>query len=111
MSGCHEEISNVRDCQGDASFTYPGRTLMRGTASPINILKQKDATKKKPYYAKFLLPGEKQQRMLPGSSSSTAWEAAAKLAFHMAGFGGELAKKKGRLEARCVSKVCAAMLP
>ena len=25
MSGCHEEISNVRDdCQGDASFTSPG---------------------------------------------------------------------------------------
>ena len=24
MSGCHEEISNVRDCQGDASFTYAG---------------------------------------------------------------------------------------
>ena len=23
MSGCHEEISNARECQGDASFTYP----------------------------------------------------------------------------------------
>ena len=60
----------------------------------LNVLKQGDTTRKKPYYAKFLPPGEKQQRMLPGSSSSTAWEAAAKLAFHMAGFGGELVAKK-----------------
>ena len=52
-----------------------------------------------------LPPGEKQQRMLPGSSSSSAWEAAAKLAFHMAGFGGELVAKKERVEARRPSEV------
>ena len=39
MSGCHEEISNVRDCQGDASFTYPdqqfcmGRTQCQGSVA------------------------------------------------------------------------------
>ena len=71
----------------------------------LNVLKQGDTTRKKPYYAKFLPPGEKQQRMLPGSSSSSAWEAAAKLAFHMAGFGGELVAKKERVEARRPSEV------
>ena len=49
----------------------------------LNVLKQKDAGRKKPYYAKFLPPGERKQRTLPGSSSETAWEAAAKLAFHL----------------------------
>ena len=49
----------------------------------LNVLKQKDAGRKKPYYAKFLPPGETKQRTLPGSSSATAWEAAAKLAFHL----------------------------
>ena len=49
----------------------------------LNVLKQKDAGRKKPYYAKFLPPGETKQRTLPGSSSETAWEAAAKLAFHL----------------------------
>jgi hypothetical protein len=72
----------------------------------LNVLQQKDATRKKPFYAKFLPAGEKQQRMLPGSSSATAWEAAAKLAFHMAGFGGDLVEKKERLEPRRSSKVC-----
>ena len=28
MSGCREDISNVRDCQGDASFTYPLSNIM-----------------------------------------------------------------------------------
>ena len=35
MSGCHEEISNVRDCQGDASFTYP--ELLRGAAVYVKV--------------------------------------------------------------------------
>ena len=30
MSGCHEEISNVRDCQGEVSFTYPGNVALAG---------------------------------------------------------------------------------
>ena len=47
-----------------------------------NILKQADRKRKKPFYAKYLPPGEKDQRSLPGSSSATAWEAAAKLDFH-----------------------------
>ena len=49
----------------------------------LNVLKQKDRKRKKPYYAKYLPDGEKTQRMLPGSSSATAWEAAAKLAYHL----------------------------
>ena len=48
-----------------------------------NILKQADRKRKKPFYAKYLPPDEKDQRSLPGSSSATAWEAAAKLAFHL----------------------------
>ena len=28
MSGCRKEISNVRDCQGDVSFTYPERKML-----------------------------------------------------------------------------------
>ena len=45
----------------------------------LNVLKQKDAGREKPCYAKFLPPGERKQRTLPGSSSETAWEAAAAL--------------------------------
>ena len=48
-----------------------------------NILKQADRTHKKPFYAKYLPPGETTQRTLPDSYSATAWEAAAKLAFHL----------------------------
>ena len=49
----------------------------------LNVLRQGDRKRKKPYYAKFLPDGEKKQRALPGSSSATAWEAAAKLAYYL----------------------------
>ena len=42
-----------------------------------NVLKQDDAKRNKPYYAKYLPPGETKQRTLPGSSSAAAWEVAA----------------------------------
>ena len=38
MSGCHEEISNVRDCQGDASFTYPGMLIFSFRARAGRLL-------------------------------------------------------------------------
>ena len=41
----------------------------------INCAKDKRG-RKNPYYAKFLPPGEKKQRMLPGSTSATAEGAA-----------------------------------
>ena len=71
-----------------------------------NVLKQHDANRKKPYYAKFLPAGEKKQRTLPGSSSALAWEAAAKLAFFEAGFAGELSKTMERLSVRRSREVC-----
>ena len=40
--------------------------------------------RKNPFYAKFLPPGEKKQRMLPGSTSATAEGAAIKLAWYVA---------------------------
>ena len=42
------------------------------------------ARSKNPYYAKFLPPGEKKQRVLPGSMSATAEGAASKLAWYVA---------------------------
>ena len=41
----------------------------------LNVQKQPGG-RKKPFYVKFKPDGEKRQRMLPGSSSATAWEAA-----------------------------------
>ena len=49
----------------------------------LNVLKQGGGKRKKPFYAKYVPEGESKQRTLPGSTSATAWEAAAKLAFHM----------------------------
>jgi hypothetical protein len=49
----------------------------------LNVLKQKGA-RKKPFYVKFNVDGEKKQRSLPGSSSSTAWEAACKYGYYLA---------------------------
>ena len=49
----------------------------------INCAKDKRG-RKNPYYAKFLPPGEKKQRMLPGSTSATAEGAAIKLAWYVA---------------------------
>ena len=49
----------------------------------INCAKDKRG-RKNPYYAKFLPPGEKKQRMLPGSMSATAEGAATKLAWYVA---------------------------
>ena len=49
----------------------------------LNVLKQ-PGNRRKPYYAKFKPDGETGQRTLPGSSSATAWEAAAKLAYYSA---------------------------
>ena len=40
----------------------------------LNVQKQPGG-RKKPFYVKFKPDGEKRQRMLPGSSSATAWEA------------------------------------
>ena len=42
MSGCHEEISNVRDCHVDASFTYPADrqqtfSVLRRAHSPVTF--------------------------------------------------------------------------
>ena len=37
MSGCHEEMSNARDCHVDPSFTYPEVSLTHTpTFPPIN---------------------------------------------------------------------------
>ena len=49
----------------------------------LNVLKQPGA-RKKPFYAKFQPEGETKQRHLPGSSSTTAWEAACKLGYYEA---------------------------
>ena len=49
----------------------------------LNVLYQTDRKRKRPYYAKYHPPGATSQRMLPGSGSATAWEAAAKLAVHL----------------------------
>ena len=66
----------------------------------LNILKQNDAKRSKPYYAKFSDPGDDKQKMLNGSSSTTAEEAACKLAFFLAGHAGELPPKKSTLPRR-----------
>ena len=49
----------------------------------LNVQKQPGG-RKKPFYVKFKPDGEKRQRMLPGSSSATAWEAACKYGFYLA---------------------------
>ena len=49
----------------------------------LNVNKQKDRNRKKPYYAKYKPHGEASQRTLTDSYSATAWEAAAKLAYHL----------------------------
>ena len=49
----------------------------------INCARDKQG-RKNPFYAKFLPPGEKKQRMLPGSTSATAEGAAVKLAWYVA---------------------------
>ena len=72
----------------------------------LNILKQNDAKRSKPYYAKFSDLGDGcKQKMLNGSSSATAEEAACKLAFFLAGHAGELPPKKSTLPRRS-SEVC-----
>ena len=43
----------------------------------LNVLKQ-PGNRKKPFYVKFKVEGEKWQRTLPGSPSASAWEAACK---------------------------------
>ena len=53
------------------------------TTGFLNVLKQPGG-RKKPYYVKFKPDGEKRQRTLPGSSSSTAWEAACKYGYYLA---------------------------
>ena len=49
----------------------------------LNVNKQKDRNRKKPYYAKYKPHGEASQRTLTDSYSATAWEAAAKLAYNL----------------------------
>ena len=72
----------------------------------LNILKQNDVKRSKPYYAKFSDPGDgNKQKTLNGSSSATAEEAACKLAYFLAGHAGELPPKKSNLPRRS-SEVC-----
>ena len=49
----------------------------------LNVLKQPGG-RKKPFYVKFTPDGEKRQRMLHGSGSATAWEAACKYGYYLA---------------------------
>ena len=53
------------------------------TTGFLNVLKQ-EGGRKKPYYVKFKLDGEKRRCTLPGSSSATAWEAACKYGYYLA---------------------------
>ena len=57
------------------------------------------------YYAKFKPPGEKTQRVLPGSCFGSAVEAAAELAYYLAGHRGELQAKEIRAPRR-TREVC-----
>eukprot|EP00966_Prymnesium_polylepis_P060901 1412592-Prymnesium_polylepis.1 len=57
---------------------------------------QKDAKRKKPFYAKFDPGNGEKQKTLNGSGSSTAEEAACKLAYYLAGHAGELPPKEAR---------------
>jgi hypothetical protein len=76
-----------RDGDGPGRVEWPcgaGVTLSEESGTGfLNVLKQPGG-RKKPFYVKFKPDGEKRQRMLPGSSSATAWEAACKYGFYLA---------------------------
>ena len=75
-------------------MVYLGKPVLVKTANNetgyLNVLKQKDAKRKKPYYAKFDPGDGSKQKFLNGSSSATAKDAAMKLAYFMAGHAEEL---------------------
>ena len=79
----------------------------------LNVLKQPGA-RKKPYYVKFKPDGEKRQRMLPGSGSATAWEAACKYGYYLATMPElpETGPRKDRRpsEVRCGAAMAAALM-
>ena len=71
----------------ETDVRWGGRVLVLQRADNetgfLNVNKQKDRNRKKPYYAKYKPHGEASQRTLTDSYSATAWEAAAKLAYHL----------------------------
>ena len=71
----------------------------------LNVLKQKDSNRKKPYYAKYDPGDGTKQKTLNGSSSTTAQEAACKLAYFLAGHAGPAKAKEPRMPRRS-KEVC-----
>ena len=71
----------------------------------LNVLKQADANRTKPFYAKFDLGDGSKQKTLNGSTSATAEEAACKLAYFLAGHAGELPPVQ-KTAGRRTSEVC-----
>ena len=71
----------------------------------LNVLMQKDTNRKKPFYAKYDPGDGSKQKTVNGSSSSTALEAACKLAYFLAGHEGP-PKAKGIRRPRRSREVC-----
>lgn len=82
------EVSRLGMALGSQACLYRDMAVLVKFSSNetgfYDVYEQKDRKRRKPYYAKFVPAGEKQQRFLPGSSSETAWEAACKLAYYEA---------------------------
>ena len=78
----------------EAAVVYRGKPVLLKRADNetgyLNVLKQTDGKRRKPYYAKFDRGDGSKQKFLNGSSSETAEEAAMKLAYFLAGHDGEL---------------------
>ena len=66
----------------------------------LNVCKGRTNSKGTTYYAKFVPEGEKAQRTLPGSSFKKPEDAAAELAYFLAGHRGQLGPKEARATRR-----------
>ena len=96
---------------GDVWATDPGLIKWKGvplelklsdesSTGYLNVCKKPTKTKGVKFYAKFKPPGEKLQRTLPGSCFGTAKEAAAELAYYLAGHRPDLREKEVRAARR-----------
>ena len=87
-----QQLDRHPGAMGEVAMIWEGRPvavkLSDNETGYLNVLMQKDSNRKKPYYAKFDPGDGSKQKTLNGSSSTTAQEAACKLAYFLAGHAG-----------------------
>jgi hypothetical protein len=99
-----QKTGAMGECDSRIAVVYLGKPVLVETSDNEtgfkNVLKQKDANRKKPYYAKYDPGDGSKQKFLNGSASETAKDAALKLAHFLGGHAGELPPKEVRAHRR-----------